>query len=160
VVDEAASVFDTNIDDLLTDARKYRCGCLFAHQYLQQGTAALQASLAANTSIKFASGLSAADARKMAPEMRTTPDFILDQPRLQFAAHIRNVTPHAVSIPVTPGVLDRLPKLSAHAYRALIERNRRRVSLDRTPRPEPPTPYTPPDLGPPQPLDEDISEKW
>lgn len=92
-IDEAASYFDSNIDDLLTEARKYKCGMVLAHQYLDQASSGLKASLAANTGIKLASGLSAGDARSMAPEMRTTADFILDQPRLQFAAHIRNVTP-------------------------------------------------------------------
>ncbi len=76
IVDEAASYFDGNIDDLLTDARKYKLGCVFAHQYLDQAAQSLRASLAANTSIKFASGVSTNDARAMATDMRTTPDFI------------------------------------------------------------------------------------
>jgi hypothetical protein len=128
VVDEAASYFDSNIDDLLTEARKYRCGCVFAHQYLDQATAALRASLAANAGIKFAAGLSAADARHMAAEMRTGPDFILSQPKLHFACHIRNVTPQAVSIPVPVGLVEAQPKLSSEEYAHLIERNRFRVS--------------------------------
>jgi Type IV secretion-system coupling protein DNA-binding domain len=129
IVDEAASYFDSNIDDLLTEARKYRCGCVFAHQYLDQATPALKASLAANTSIKFAASISMNDARQMAPDMRTTPDFILSQPRLHFAAHIRNVTPQAVSIPVPIGRLEREPQLSNDEYRLLLECNRERVSL-------------------------------
>ena len=163
IVDEAASYFDSNIDDLLTDVRKYNCGCLFAHQYLDQASSSLRASLAANTASKFASNVSSSDARSMASDMRTTADFILNQPRLQFAAHIRGVTPQAVSIPIEPGAFDRLGRLSASAYQRLIERNRQRVSL-------PPAPYrlTPPRSlpGPPsvQPLsnvaDEDISKEW
>lgn len=130
IVDEAASYFDSNIDDLLTEARKYRLGCVFAHQYLDQATSSLRASLAANTGIKFAAGLSMADARHMAPDMRTTPDFILSQPRLHFACHIRNVTPQAVSIPVPPGQIEAQPKLSRIEYDALLRRNRTRVSLE------------------------------
>jgi len=167
-VDEAASYFDSNIDDLLTEARKYRCGMVLAHQYLDQASSSLRASLAANTGIKFAAGLSATDARSMAPEMRTTADFILDQPRLQFAAHIRNVTPHAVSIPIVPGALDGQPKLSDEAFAALMATNRRRVSSPRlaTPRPVPsdgedgtPVPRRdpPPERPPP---DEDVSREW
>lgn len=129
IVDEAASYFDQNIDDLLTDARKYRCGCVFAHQYLGQASHELRASLAANTSTKFVSGVSASDARVMSHELRTTHEFILAQPRLQFAAHIRNITPQAVSIPVKVGVIDRLPKLSHSAYERLIHRNRARVAV-------------------------------
>lgn len=128
IVDEAAEYFDSNIDDLLTEVRKFNCGCVFAHQYLDQCTGALRASLAANTTIKFAGGLSASDARAMAPEMRTTADFILGQPRLHFAAHIRNVTSQAVSVPVIVGQLDKEPTLSVEAYEAMLARNRERVA--------------------------------
>lgn len=152
IVDEAASFFSSNIDDLLTEARKYKCGCVFAHQYLDQATGSLKSSLHANTSIKFASGLSAADARAMAAEMRTTADFLLDQPRYQFAAHIRNVTPQAVSIPIE--LPPRMPQLSAAAFDELIVRNRARVSM--------PLPLQPTPAGrAPQSLpDEDISAEW
>ena len=131
IVDEAAAYFDSNIDDLLTEARKYKLGCVFAHQFLDQCTGALRSSLAANTSIKMASGVSMADARALAPDLRTTPDFILSQPRLQFAAHIRGVTPQAVSIPVPVGVLEAEPRLSREAYERVRELNRARVSLPR-----------------------------
>jgi hypothetical protein len=127
MVDEAGSYFSTNIDDLLTEARKYRCGLLLAHQYLEQASSSLRASLAANAGIKFAGGLSAQDAAVMAREMRTTPDFILAQPRLQFAAHIRGATPSAVSIPLSPTSRPRM--LSQEACAELIERNRARVSV-------------------------------
>lgn len=156
IVDEAASYFDSNIDDLLTETRKYRCGCLFAHQYLDQASGSLRASLNANTAIKFASGLSASDARAMASEMRTTPDFILDQPRLQFAAHIKGSTPHAVSIPISP-VTDR-PQLDAEEYDEMIARNRSRVAI---------TPAQKDDAAAgtviedaPEPPHEDISKEW
>ncbi|GAA0298196.1 hypothetical protein GCM10009087_05010 [Sphingomonas oligophenolica] len=152
IVDEAASFFSSNIDDLLTEARKYKCGCVFAHQYLDQATGSLKSSLHANTSIKFASGLSAADARAMAAEMRTSADFLLDQPRYQFAAHIRNVTPQAVSIPIqrpTPR-----HQRSSAAFEELIERNRARVSLPLRALQTPSAPAEP--LLP----DEDISPNW
>ena len=58
IVDEAAAYFDSNIDDFLTEARKYKCGCVFAHQFLDQATSSLRASLAANTAIKMAGGVS------------------------------------------------------------------------------------------------------
>ncbi|MFI4973123.1 MAG: type IV secretory system conjugative DNA transfer family protein [Caulobacterales bacterium] len=162
IVDEAASYFDSNIDDLLTEARKYRCGCVFAHQYLDQATHSLRASLAANTGIKFASGLSSGDARSMAPDMRTTADFILAQPSLQFAAHVRNVTPNAVSIPVKVGAFDRVPRLSHDAHYQLMDRNRERVSLP----PGIAAPASPSaqqaiqPLQSPQGSDEDISSEW
>jgi hypothetical protein len=129
VVDEAASYFDSNIDDFLTEARKYKCGCVFAHQFLDQATSSLRASLAANTTIKFAAGISNTDARAVASDMRTTADFILSQPRLTFATHIRNVTPNAVSIPVPVGLLEREPRMDDAAYRLLRELNGAKVSI-------------------------------
>src|SRR3546814_1659893 len=78
IVDEAAEYFDGNIDDLLTEARKYRLGCVLAHQYLDQCSHSLRASLSANTSIKLAAGVSTGDARSLAPDLRTTAEFILE----------------------------------------------------------------------------------
>jgi hypothetical protein len=154
IVDEAASYFDSNIDDLLTEARKYRCGLVLAHQYLDQASSSLRSSLAANAGIKFAGGISAADARAMAAEMRTTQDFILSQPKLHFAAHIRNTTPQAVSIPIRPGALSAVPQLSKEAISAMIARNRLRVSLPQVQRDRPTiAPNT--QVG-----DEDISREW
>lgn len=155
IVDEAADYFDTNIDDLLTEARKYRLGCVFAHQFLDQCTPQLRASLAANTSIKLAGGVSTADARHLAPDLRTTPDFVLGQERLRFACYIRNVTPRAITLPVTPGLLEREPKLSDDAYRELRARNRGRVSY--RPQPGPPPTHTATD---PDDVATDASSAW
>lgn len=152
MVDEAGSFFSSNIDDLLTEARKYKAGLVLAHQYLDQAAASLRSSLAANTAIKFASGLSAADASAMARDMRTVPDFILGQPKLSFAAHIRGVTPTAVAIPITP--TQGAPQLTAEAYERVIERNRARVSL---------SPLSDEVPAPPDPMGEpgeDISAEW
>jgi len=133
IVDEAAAYFDSNIDDFLTEARKYKCGCVFAHQFLDQATSSLRASLAANTTIKMAGGVSTGDARALAPDMRTTADFILGQPRLHFACYARNATSSAVSMPVPVGQLEAEPRLSEEAYAALMARNRERVSNEPNP---------------------------
>jgi len=96
-------------------------------RYAEQGQQAL-ASLAANTSIKMAGGVSTSDARALASDMRTTQDFILGQPRLTFACHIKGITPNAVSIPIPVGQLERQPRLADEAYERLRELNRLRVS--------------------------------
>jgi Type IV secretion-system coupling protein DNA-binding domain len=158
-VDEAASFFSSNIDDLLTEARKFKTGLVLAHQYMDQASASLRASLAANTNIKMASGLSASDARSLAPEMRTTPDFILNQPKLQFATHIRGVTPSAVSIPIERA--GELPRLSDADFEHLIARNRERVSLTGgQAAPNDHDPESDYDEGPEIEPDEDISSEW
>ena len=156
VVDEAAEYFDSNIDDLLTQARKFRLGCVFAHQFLEQCAPALRASLAANTSVKLAGGVSTADARSLAPDLRTTADFILSQPKLHFACHVRGMTQQAISLAVPYGLLEREPTLSPAAYRTLQDLNRRRVSLSaETPTPEPPPPAA---LAPAAPGDPDVAD--
>ena len=186
IIDEASAYFDDNIDDFLTEARKYKCGIVLAHQYLEQAKPGLRASLSANTAIKFAAGVSAADARTLAKDMRTTPEFIMDQPRLTFAAHIRNVTPQAVSIPVYPGQLEKEEQLSDNAYQYLLAWNRHRVSLSDTDQivrelfiargqeipdhlkpkavesraAEKPAHRTAPTAPPSPELDEDISKEW
>lgn len=133
VVDEAAQYFDQNIDDLLTEARKYKLGCVFAHQFLDQCTSQLRSSLAANTAIKMAGSVSTSDARALAADMRTSPEFILSQPRLTFACHIRGITPQAVAIPVNVGLLEAQPQRAD--YEALMERNRKRVCSARSAKP-------------------------
>ena len=127
IVDEAADYFSSDINDILNETRKYRCGLILAHHYLGEAAHGLQSSLATNTGAKFVSQVSAQDARAFASDMRTTADFILGQPKLQFAAHIRNVTPQAVSIPIAPR--QPLPQRPASFYDAMIHRNRGRVSL-------------------------------
>lgn len=152
VVDEAAAYFDSNMDDLLTEARKYKLGCVFAHQFLDQATSSLKSSLAANTAIKMCSGISTNDARQLAPDLRTTPEFILSQPRLTFAAHIRNVTPQAISLPIPYGEMEKQPRLSQEAYDDMREANRRRVSITATDPPRSPSaPLTQPPLSPDDP---------
>jgi hypothetical protein len=132
IVDEAAEYFDQNINDLLTQVRKYKMGCVFAHQFMDQCTQSLKSSLAANTAIKLASRVSTGDARTLAPDMRTTPEFILSQPKLQFACYIRDVTSHAISAPIEAGKLERMPQMTDEAYNRFREQNRKRVAIPPT----------------------------
>jgi hypothetical protein len=108
-IDEASEYFDDNIDDLLIQARKFNLGLVFSHQYLDQCTPALRASIAANTAVKMAGGVSDRDARAMAADMRTTPEFILAQRKdagsSQFACSIRGQS--AVSLMVPFGTLEK-----------------------------------------------------
>lgn len=131
-IDEASEYFDTNIDNLLIQARKYRLGIVAAHQYLDQLQGGLRASFAANTSIKLVGGVSDRDAHGIASDMRTTPSFILEQRRgqsaTQFACYVRNVTDTAMSLTVPLGVLEAAPQMPPPAYRRLLDDNRTRVS--------------------------------
>jgi hypothetical protein len=139
IVDEAAEYFDENLETLLSQARKFNVGVLFAHQHLDQLTPALRASVAANTSIKLAGGVSDKDARALASDMRTTPDFIAGMTKgarsTEFACYVRNYTGSAVRLTIPFGALETAPTMSADEQARLIIRNRERyaASQDKPP---------------------------
>ena len=112
-IDEAGEYFDDNIDSLLNEARKRRVGIVMAHQYLDQLTPQLRSSIATNTAIKMAGGISDKDARALASDMRTTPELIASQTKGRFMCFVKNVTPAAVSLEVPFGQLEALPKQPA-----------------------------------------------
>jgi hypothetical protein len=142
-IDEASEYFDTNIDNLLIQARKYKLGITVAHQYLDQLQGGLRSSFAANTSIKLAGGVSDRDAHAVASDMRTTASFILEQHRDQrethFACYLRNTTATAVSLSVPLGVMEAEPQMSPAGYHALLTANRARVSGTAPTAPPPPS---------------------
>ncbi len=110
-VDEANDYFDRNTGIILSQARKYNVGMVLAHQYLGQLDAKLQEAIAANTSIKFAGGVSAKDARSIASDLRTDASFIEQQEKLTFAAFIKGQTKRAISLKIEPGRLESLPRM-------------------------------------------------
>jgi hypothetical protein len=140
VVDEAAKYFDENLETMLSQARKFNVGVLFAHQHLDQLTPALRAAVAANTSIKLAGGVSDKDARALAPDMRTTSEFIGEMRKLahstEFACFVRNYTGGAVRLQIPFGALERAPRMSSEQHAQLLARNHLRYA---TLKKEPPT---------------------
>jgi hypothetical protein len=111
-VDECQDYLDNNVALILEQARKFKVGMILAHQYVGQLSSKLQESFAANTSIKFAGGVSDKDARQLSHMLRTTPEFIERQPRGSFAAFIRNSTDGAVALRAPFGLLEGLPRMS------------------------------------------------
>lgn len=128
IVDEAAEYFDDNLETLLTQARKYNVGIVFAHQYLDQLAPSLRAAVSANTSIKLAGGVSDRDARSLAPDMRTTAENIGSMAKhsrsTEFACYVRNYTTNAVRLEIPFGELERAPTMSQETLESLIRRNR------------------------------------
>ncbi len=156
IIDEAADYFDENLESLLTQARKFHLGVLFAHQAMSQMSQSLQGIVAGNTSIKVAGGISDKDARAIAPDMRATSDFLTNLNKTdrsaQFGAYIRNKTASAVRIDVPFGLLEKELCMTEPEHAALIERNRARYSAtppDDTPISE--TLPSEPDIRPPPP---------
>jgi len=129
-VDEAQEYFDDSIDAILTQARKYRVGLTLAHQTLDQLSPQLRSSILANTSMKCAGGVSMKDARVLADELRTTPEFITGMrrrgERTEFALWVKQLTGQAIRLSVPLGFLERQPTLEVEDFNALIAANRTR----------------------------------
>lgn len=83
---------DPKIPVILDQARKLNVGLILAHQRLGQLQPYVLDALYGATAIKFASQVSDAAAHALARDMRTSPDFILNQPTFHFAAYVRGVT--------------------------------------------------------------------
>jgi hypothetical protein len=135
IVDEAAEYFDENLETLRSQARKFNVGVLFAHQHLDQLSSDLRASVAANTSIKLAGGVSDKDARALASDMRTSADFISGMAKhtrsTEFACYVRNYTASAVRLTIPFGALEAAPTMSAGEEANLVVRNRERYAANR-----------------------------
>ncbi len=138
IIDEAASYFDESLEKLLRQARKYKLGVLFAHQLMDDLKGAMRAHVASNTSIKMCGGISHADARQLANDFQSTPEFLFSQKKdnrsgrdsqsSNWACYVRNITPHAVSIAVPFFALRDAPKMSEASYQKLLQRNRARYA--------------------------------
>jgi hypothetical protein len=129
-VDEAQEYFDDRIETILSQARKYRVSMTLAHQTLDQLSPRLRAGFLSNSSLKCAGGVSNRDARALAPELHTTPDFIESMRRrkdtTEFAVWLKNETQQALRLSVPLGFLERQPIASEEALEALLAHNRAR----------------------------------
>lgn len=131
-VDEASDYFDESVGQLLVQARKYKLGVVLAHQALDQMSDGLRALVMANTSMKLVGGASAKDARYLGPELRTSPEFILEQEKTnngtRFATFVRNVTPSAVGWRLPFGTVESLPRMSEAQFEKMLMRNRAEIA--------------------------------
>tara|TARA_R110000868_G_scaffold11516_7_gene56415 strand:- start:4916 stop:7756 length:2841 start_codon:yes stop_codon:yes gene_type:complete len=127
-IDEAHDYFDDTLEQLFNQARKYRVGLHIAAQHLEQMPVRLRSTVMASTSLKFAGGVSAKDARALADDMRTDPDFLRSmrkrRGRSEFAAFVKNRTASALRINVELGQVNAMPSLDDDQFQELIDRNR------------------------------------
>jgi hypothetical protein len=128
-IDEAADYFDRTIGIILSQARKYKVGMVLAHQYLGQLEPKLQEAFSANTSIKFAGGVSARDARTLAPMLYCEPAFIEAQPKLSFAAFVRGETKSAIPLSFPYGCFEAMERMAASDQQALRQAMRERYAV-------------------------------
>lgn len=128
-IDEAQDYLDDSIASLVNQARKYRVGLSFAHQNLDQLSPSLRASVIASTSIKFAGGVSAKDARALAEDMHTETAILQGMRKrrsaTEFACFVKNRTPRALRVSIPLGEVTALPTLDDDAFERLIDANRR-----------------------------------
>ena len=128
-IDEAADYFDRNIGLILSQARKFNVGMVLAHQYLGQLEPKLQEAFSANTSIKFAGGVSARDARTLAPMLYCDPALIEAQPKGSFAAHVRGVTKSALPLKFPFGHMEAMDRMSTDEQDVLRQAMRDRFAV-------------------------------
>lgn len=138
-LDEAGEVIDPVLIRLLTAVRKYKGAFTFAHQHMGQLGVAERDGVLTNTSIKLYGGLSHKDALLLAPEMRTSADFLESRTRkdstTQFALFAKNVTETALTFSVPLGFAEKKATLPASFYETMRE-----VSRARFPQVEPTSP--------------------
>lgn len=131
-VDEAQEYFDDTIETILSQARKYKVAITAAHQTMDQLSPRLRAAFLSNTSFKCAGGVSNKDARLLASELHTSPEFIESMRRrrdhTEFAAWVKHRTPEALRLSVPLGFLERQPTLPDDLYDCLIDQNRERYA--------------------------------
>jgi hypothetical protein len=136
---------DPKIQVILAESRQQKVGIILAHQFLSQIDPPVRAALAANTSIKMASQLDAADRSAMARDMNTTPDFIRDQSIGSFAVFIRNPVATTLSMRFPKDALARFPYMRADEEQLVRDRIREQYARY-MPMPEPDdTPVEPTD---------------
>ncbi len=135
-IDEAHDYFDETLEQLFNQARKYRVGLHVAAQNLDQMPTRLRSTVMASTSLKFAGGVSARDARQLADDMRTDAAFIQATRkragRSEFATYVKNRTPNAIYVNVELGRINKLGAMDDDRFQALMDQNRVRycVPLD------------------------------
>ncbi|MBJ7533311.1 ATP-binding protein [Rhodomicrobium vannielii ATCC 17100] len=128
-IDECQDYVDANVALILEQARKFNVGLILAHQYVGQLSPKLQESFAANTSVKFAGGVSDKDARALSHMLRTTPEFIESQRKGTFAAFVRNVTDRGLALQFPFGFLEQLPRSTKAEFAALRDAMRKRYAV-------------------------------
>jgi hypothetical protein len=120
---------DPKITVILDQARKLNVGLILAHQRLGQLQPYVLDALYGATAIKFASQVSDAAAHALARDMRTTPDFILNQPPFHFAAYVRGLTDTAMSIGIPKIDLNKAPRMTAEERRLVRQSNRDQYAI-------------------------------
>lgn len=137
-IDEAHEYLDRNIDDLMTQGRKYACSInLYSQTMAQFQEKDLRAAALSLPALRYTGSLSDTDANLLAKEMNCTPEFLKGVRKTatgtEWSLFVRNLTPTATRISVPFLQAEREPKMSPDAYQRLLTRNRNLVGAPRRP---------------------------
>lgn len=135
IIDEAAPYFDETFDTLLTRVGKYKLKVTVAFQHFDQLNDKLRNSVAGQTSVKYIGGLSHTDERRIANEIRCTPEFLSNLERdaslppqwADFAVFADGLTKTAVKVRLPFFQMENQPMMTQEQHQALLARNRARV---------------------------------
>ena len=155
-IDECAPYVDDKLSDMLTTIRSYGIGLLLAFQGTWQ-MGSHHRAIQGNTAIKLMGSVEEVDAKAFASDMRTTPDFIMQQGKARggnpthgnLACYTRDL-PSAISVQNPFGELDKRQWMSERDYQQLRRENKVRVGSGDVPlllapsSSPPPSPPAPP----------------
>jgi hypothetical protein len=129
-IDEAAEYFDQTITHILEQARKYNIGLTVAHQHLNQLPQNVHASLAANTSIKMAGGISPNDLTAFGSMLRADKTMLQNLPVGHFATTVRGLIPEGVSLRIPFGVIENQPQTTPTQFEEIRDLMRERYAAE------------------------------
>jgi hypothetical protein len=129
-IDECHNVIhrDEKISTILDECRSQKIAMIMAHQRSAQITSPNVLDALANCAIRMAN--SDDEAKHLADKLRTSYDFMRSLPRGRFATFIRDFTPKALALKITPNPdISALPRMTAAEQQAIRERMRVQFSF-------------------------------
>jgi hypothetical protein len=139
VLDEAFEYFDDKTERILSQARKYGLGLVFATQHLNQMDGSLRKAVFGNTAVQVVGRVGTDDANALAKEMDVPAAEIRglkqDRAGTTFLVAARGMKPTLLS--VSYGALDALPMMTEEEHDAFRALNRERLAPSTSERSEP-----------------------
>ena len=131
-IDECQNVVkqDEKVPTILDECRSQKIALILAHQRTAQIISKNVLSALSNCGIRMAN--SDEEAKQLAPDLRTTPEFLQSLPVGKFAAYVRDYTQHALALQIPYHDMSKLPRMSAGEQAALRTKMRGQYSNPKT----------------------------
>jgi hypothetical protein len=123
-IDECHTVIkrDPKIATILNECRSQKIALILAHQSTEQIKDADVLSALANCAVRYAN--SDDEAKYLSDKLRTTPEFLRALGRGRFAAFVRDLTPTAIALDITPVEFTDYEQLTDQEFDAIRQRMR------------------------------------